>query len=307
MSIIDRCTDLVKEQFRKSDNKLISRMCITGEHLQLPYHYTPMVQVVADVMNWTVSLGSDFDTVVAIPRSGMIVGSIIATTFGKPLADPYTFANGRRWITKHALRHRADVDFYKSILLVDDGLGEGTQMQKSEAMIRELIPDIKIIKAVLYCTSENRELVDRYYKEISLNEYNQYQYNILHASSKSLACDMDGVLCEEYPVYPTEEEYIDWMKTVKPYKIPIYEIDCIITARPEKYRDITENWLKNHNVRYKRLYMIKGSEDIASFKTSILLKEKPYTYWESDPGLSRSIAKKTGIPTLCIRTGELYG
>lgn len=47
----------------------------------------------------------------------------------------------------------------------------------------------------------------------------------------------------------------------------LYDI-VISTGRPERYREVTHNWLKEHRVKYARLYM-RGSED---FRSAAMIK-----------------------------------
>ena len=157
--------NLLKECMKNSTNSLIAEVYTEGVKLKVPYHYTPMQKVTEDVMNWCQHMCSDFDTVVAIPRSGLIVGSMIATTFGKALSTPDLIVDDKKWMSKHSRINDADINFYKTIFLVDDGLGTGNQMRESERLIREHLPEIKIIKGVVYCCKETLSEVDRYYKK----------------------------------------------------------------------------------------------------------------------------------------------
>jgi len=119
---------------------------------------------------------------------------------------------------------------------------------------------------------------------------------------------MDGVLCEDPPRgYDRDETlYLKWIQSAKPYLIPAFEIDAIVTSRLEKYRPQTEAWLKKHDVQYKKLVMwdLDSKKDRngrnADHKAGILTGLKPDIFWESSMEQSQKIRKATGIPCLCI-------
>jgi len=78
------------------------------------------------------------------------------------------------------------------------------------------------------------------------------------------ACfDFDGVLCH----FPREDlssgkiDYKEFLKNAIPKFIPDYEIGAICTGRLEKYRKETEEWLKKHNVKYRKLLMVNATEE----------------------------------------------
>jgi hypoxanthine phosphoribosyltransferase len=291
----------VKEKMKNSRNPIIARIYIKTQKDNPKFHYTPITKIAEDTKEWSKTLSSDFDCVIAIPRSGLIVGSIIATLFGKPLSTPDQYILGNQWISSKG-DHRDKI--YNTVLLIDDSTGTGSQMKKNKELLQKHFPDLIIKTGALYSCKEHLEGIDHYFKTISILEANQFEFNIMHTKPGPIALDLDGVLCEEYPL---SHNYIEWMKEAKPYKIPLYEIDCIITARSELYKEITEEWLKKHSVKYKRLYMLPLNNTFTiDFKTRILLKEKPYVYLESNKQLSEIYAKRTGIRVICLENGEYY-
>ena len=155
-------------------------------------------------------------------------------------------------------------------------------------------------------------MVDLYHKVIAPPRV--YEWNILHRKIASywghgiLAVDMDGVLCANCPQGADDDEelYLEWIRTARPYLIPAFEVDVIVTCRLEKYRQQTEQWLKEHKVKYKKLCMWnipRKSErqgNFARFKINELLQLKPDMFWESAWAQSEKIWEETKIPTLCI-------
>jgi hypothetical protein len=131
---------------------------------------------------------------------------------------------------------------------------------------------------------------------------------MLHSKMGRLASDLDGVICEDCPpgVDGDEEKYRRWLTNAKPYLIPNFEFDTIISSRLEKYRAETEKWLQLHGVKYKELVLWnleskkerKGQH--AQHKVDYLLKIKPDMFWESSFWEAKEIWAKTSIPTLCV-------
>ena len=130
-----------------------------------------------------------------------------------------------------------------------------------------------------------------------------------------LASDMDGVLCEDCPpgVDKDRKLYFERVEKARPYLIPSFEIDVIVSNRLEKYRPLTEKWLKEHNVRYKELVLWdekSGNErngKFAQHKINALLKIKPDIFWESNFSQAREIWKATKIPVICTDRMVLIG
>ena len=273
-----------------------------------PYCHYSMSVIITDIFDWCDKLASDFDTVVAIPRSGMLIGSIISTYFGKPLSTPDMIIEGKQWISSESSLHEINLNFYGTILLVDDSLSSGKQMEKYAQLIQKYLPNKKIITAVLYKSKDSSYKLDRFYKEVPGKTLNHYDFSLMHQKlNLNLACDLDGILCKDY----AGQNYDDFLRNAIPHRIPIFQIDTIITARSEKHRKITEDWLKKYNVRYKNLYMLHENDNsdierVIKFKVKILLKERPDLYWESNDYLAKECFERTGIKTLCLENGHLY-
>ena len=246
--------------------------------------------------------------VVGIPRSGLLVASLIALKLGKPLTTPELITKNKYWIRKHVRRKTK----MQNILLVDDSITGGKTMKESLKLLRPYNKKLNITKAALIATEKSRGLVDLYYKIIPHPRI--FEWNLLHAKKGKLATDLDGVICENCPpgVDSNEELYINWIKTAKPYLIPAFEIDAIISCRLEKYRKETEDWLAKHNVRYKKLILwnIPSKQERkgrnAKYKIEALLKIKPDLFWESSFYEAKQIWKATKIPTLCVAKMTIF-
>ena len=262
-------------------------------------------------MEWIKTFPGQYDLIVGIPRSGMFIASIIALKLGKGLTTPELFREGKFWHSSF-IKEKLSFDQVKHVLLVDDAVDTGRAMSNALEVIQPMSEGITVTKASMIVREEVKPMVDLYHKVIAPPRV--YEWNILHRKIASywghgiLAVDMDGVLCADCPqgVDHDEELYLEWLKTARPYLIPAFEIDVIVSNRLEKYRLDTERWLKKHNVKYKKLYMwdipdkSERKDRFARHKIGHLLQLKPDMYWESSWAQSQKIWAETKIPTLCI-------
>ncbi len=74
---------------------------------------------------------------------------------------------------------------------------------------------------------------------------------------KIMIIDIDGCVCEHI-----DNEELQKMATAKPIQDSIKKINqwygeghfiCFFTAREEKHKKITENWLKKHGIKYHKI------------------------------------------------------
>jgi len=257
---------------------------------------------------WIKVFPISYDIIVGIPRSGLLVANIIASKLGKILTTPELFSQKIGWISTTITKKEE----YKNILLVDDSIYSGKTMEKALELLYSYRPNIKITKAVLIVNENSKNLVDLYYKVIPHPRI--FEWNLLHAKRGTIAIDLDGVVCENCPpgVDFNEDLYINWIKNAKPYLIPTFEIDFIVSCRLEKYRPSTEAWLCRHNVKYKELILWdipskdKREGRYAEYKIEQFLKIKPDMVWESNFSQAEKIWKATKIPTLCIDEMVLF-
>lgn len=100
-----------------------------------------------------------------------------------------------------------------------------------------------------------------------------------------IAFDMDGVLLPDYNKIPnlSEEEFFQQTIYAKPLINPIYEFD-VVTARLEKWRPITEAWLRQMK-RYPTNVFLKDTsteESPAEYKYRISKQQGYDIFVESD-------------------------
>jgi len=297
-----------------SNNKTVSKLYLRARNIErnitgTKYNFVTVDELVLWTTEWIKSFPNTYDVIVGIPRSGLLVANLIALKFGKPLTTPELFIRDHYWKSKLIDNKRQ----YKNILLVDDSITSGKTMEESLQLLRSYRENLNITKAALIATNDSKVLVDLYYKVIPHPRV--FEWNLLHSKKGKLVSDLDGVICENCPpgVDSNEELYTDWIKNAKPYLIPAFEIDAIVSNRLEKYHSDTEKWLAKHGVRYKELILwdIQSKQERdgkhAQRKIEVLLKIKPDMFLESSFAEAKQIWDATKISTLCIDEMILFG
>jgi len=267
-----------------------------------------------DIKRWIPELPDDLDLIVGIPRSGLLVANLLALYLNLPLTDVEGLCEGR--ILQAGRRCERDVDLSKKckVLVVDDSVASGFQMQHIKAQIKRHRLPHQIYYGALYVTPLGTKYVDFWYELIGLPRV--FEWNVMHSDILLKSCvDLDGVLCRD----PTEEEnddglkYMEFIKFVKPLIIPSKTIGYIVTTRLEKYRKETEEWLKRHRIKYNYLVMLnlpdkKTRQALgihAEFKAGFYKSKNTVLFIESSLSQAIEIAKISGKPVLCTETWEL--
>jgi uncharacterized HAD superfamily protein len=141
---------------------------------------------------------------------------------------------------------------------MDDSVMSGGAMARALKKFEAAKKSIKyeFIFGVIYASHEGIDKVHFYCEEI--NEMRVFQWNLFHHGIiiPNSCFDIDGVLCPDPEVDDDGSLYIEFISTAPLLYKPSVEIDTIVTTRLEKYRDITETWLRKNEIRYKRLVML---------------------------------------------------
>ncbi|MDY0386289.1 MAG: phosphoribosyltransferase family protein [Methanolobus sp.] len=266
---------------------------------------------IEDIIDWSnlfiKRFPEKYDLVIGIPRSGLAVANIVSLKLGLPLTTPDQYLNGKFWHSSLIEKKQ----HYEKILLIDDSVASGKSMQEAKELLSQHTDNITT--AGLIVTKESKSKVDLYYKVIE--QPRLFEWNIAHSKKGVLVSDLDGVICENCPPgYDSNENmYISWIREAKPYIIPSFEIDYIVTNRLEMYRQKTEEWLKMHDVKYKELIMwdLESKEQRnnqhAIRKTELIIEIMPDMVWESSRWESEEIFKNTHYPVLCFDDNLLFG
>lgn len=268
----------------------------------------------------------DIDFIVAIPRSGMLCASIIASHLNVPLIDINSFLEGKQPYGGIRLNQfNAHIKTGK-ILVVDDTCYNGKSMRETRAKIA-LYKDAekyKITYMVVYLEGSGGSNVDLYLEDVrpytnNFRDIVLYEWNILQHGemfTRMTLYDMDGVLCKNPPDERNESEYLSYIQTAPPMFIPRTRLGGICTYRLIKNKSVTEKWLKDNGVSYNNIFMFNANtwdERNRSgitpwqYKADIYTKDNRFKLFvESDDQQAQKIATISKKAVYCIESNKLY-
>lgn len=254
--------------------------------------------------------------IAGIPRSGFLPASICALWLNIPL---YTFNNKGEFsiLSANSSFGGKRMDSYKEtdgkILILDDTVYGGVAMQEAKSLIND-----EVIYGSLYVHPASKHVVDIFGRELEpphLLEWNFFNSSYI----ESCILDFDGILSPNVPYEKcqNEEDYIDYITNVEPFyhRIPrTYTCKGIVTARLEKYRDITEAWLEKHNIQYGflKMYPTERKEardsnhiiEAASFKAKEFTESGASFFVESEPAEAALIRSQAYRLVICPDEGK---
>lgn len=262
------------------------------------------------IMNSLEKIPTNIDIIVGIPRSGLIVSTLIAEYIGKPSTDlqSYIFGHDNIRMAKSSVAPETHIAEQKNVLLVDDGLGSGVSMQNAKNMILEHKPDTKITTLSIFVEPFATNKCDIYF-QVMRDQF--MPWSVLKRGIEMGCCDIDGVLTEDVPhEYDDDgEKYINFLKNQRPKFRPDRKINTLVTGRLEKYRGITEDWLRQHNVQYGQLIMCqcknnaeRAQQDMGRFKAEVFKRSGLPLFIESDfreAGVIKSLCPDKSV--FCVR------
>ena len=249
--------------------------------------------------------------VVGIPRSGMLPASMIALWLNLPLYS--VNRSGQLNILSASTNFGGKrMDKFLSgegkFLIVDDTMYAGTAIADFKSTFDE-----DAFYSVVYAHPDSKDKVDFFARELPpphLLEWNLFNCTYIEHA----LLDFDGIFCPNVPYEACQEEdkYIDYIKNVEPlyHRIPKTRCKGIVTARLEKYRSITEDWLRRNGIEYGFLKMFPTEdeakrdknhvEESSSFKSKIFAQSIDAKFFvESEIAEAVLIRKKSGKFVIC--------
>jgi hypothetical protein len=271
--------------------------------------------LIRDTYRLSRKLPPDVDIVVGMARSGLMPAALLASHLHLPLyaaSSEHVVPVGGGW-RPTMLRPRR-----KRVLLVDDTVCTGTTMGIVTPWVRVAFPQATVETAAVYATPETAHLLTYLFEQLPLPHY--LEWNFFNSGYISAAAfDLDGLLFED--IAPEDDDdgprYVAAIQAQRPLHLPRRQpIPAIVTARLEKYRDMTVDQLQRYGIAVVKLLMgpWKDSEerDWRSYAV-VQWKAEQYTnspltlFVESDPRQAESIANFTGKPVLCPTAGRVFG
>ncbi len=260
----------------------------------------------------------DIDLIVGIPRSGMIPAYTIALYMNRLVTDLETFLAGGT--VGHGERktqgeQRAVLAQAAHILLVDDSYATGISLEKTLARIEASGYRGRITTYVGVVVPSNAHKVDLY--GIAMPLPRVFEWNAMHHGIVEQACfDMDGLLCID-PIPEQNDDgarYREFLLNAPVRFTPTGKIPHIVSARLEKYRPETEEWLRKNGVEYGELHLVdlptaaerQRLRAHVPHKAGVYRKTNTDLFFESEPHQAEAIARESGKPVLCTDTMTLY-
>lgn len=281
--------------------------------------YRTVAQLDDAVVSWLATLPQDVDIVAGVPRSGLLVASLLALHLNVPMTDVAGLIEGR--VIQSGARYRGtDPRSFlarpRHVLVIDDSVCSGAQMRIVKERIANAALPHRISFAAVYMAPEARleGHVDLYRELVPMPRV--FEWNLMHGTVLANSCmDIDGVLCRD----PTDLEnddgarYHRFLRETTALMLPTSQVGWLVTSRLEKYRALTEEWLARHKVQYRELRMMqypdmaarRAARAYAQFKAGIYTETGAWLFVESDPALAAHIANLSGRAVFCTETREM--
>lgn len=278
-----------------------------------------------DAFKLSSMIPSDVKAIVGVARSGMTPANIVATMLHLPLLAVRQTLNdvvpvGNGW--RMGGNNHVGINKFDKVAVIDDTSMTGNSYRAIDNLLRDTFNDY--VTCSVYVNPLATKKPDIYVHELPwphLLEWNLFN-SVL---SPNCATDFDGVLCHDCASWQDDDgvQYEAFLKNAIPKylsrKVPI---PLIVTARIEKYRKQTVDWLERHNVQFEKLVMHpakslreRRKNDIAAFKAHHFEewakrhkpRPKPLMFIESDDHQAKAINAITGRLVICPSTVEVYG
>lgn len=251
----------------------------------------------------------DIDLIVGIPRSGLIVSTLMAEYTNLPSTDLFSYLNGveNYKLNQGSYAPSTSISTAANILLVDDAMGYGITMERAKMMILQKCPTIHVTTCVPFVESYSINKVDIYFM-VMKDQF--FPWSVIKRGISDAMVDIDGVLTEDVPAQFDDDgsAYINFLTNQRPKIRPDRKINTLVTGRLAKYRDITVNWLNSHNVQFGELIMCplttkqeRDRSDMGRFKGEIFAASSCPLFIESDFKEASTIKiMNTNKPVYCM-------
>lgn len=253
-------------------------------------------QLSKDILTLVTKLPEDLVAIVGVARSGLVVGSQIASYLHLPLYSLDIFTEELvRCGSGYRLKDHKEAE--GKYLVVDDTV---TTYQTMSA-VKEVFTKFNkpFITGTVYVTPGNEDKVDYFVDQLAPPHYLEWSFFNNHFNDVT-SFDMDGVICEDVE-YAT---FIEKLDDLAPKHLPRYKPITIITGRPESLRERTLIWLTKYGVKVKELIMSNCVHDITSIAKFKAEQIKSKIYVESCMEQAKIIKKmRPELTVICLDRG----
>jgi len=267
-----------------------------------------------DIVDFSDSLkGKGYDAVIGVPRSGLVVASQMSIRMGLPLYSigeygPIYLGGGLR------VRKRKPSSNPEKALLVEDSSASGSSIREAIKWMDDAFSEWGTKTAAIYCTEKQLPHIDETYRTLELPHWFEWNliWNQVVMQGLKVGVDFDGILCPDFA--PDEDDdgwkYLEKMKNIRCLVPQGTHVYAIITARMEKYRPFTEDWLRKHGITYQHLIMGKWESNeerqqhcMGTYKAEHCDKLGVGMYIESCPRQAKVIKSLRSHAVLCPALG----
>lgn len=265
---------------------------------------------------------ADVDLIVGIPRSGMIAALMLAELMHKRVADLDTFLQGGTMACGGRGGLIPPSPYTTKVLILDDTCYRGNSMTKTKERLKFLSSYYTFIYACVYTDgADAKRFVDIYFDDIAGKGGDGlvlYEWNAFHHYPDIMLktmWDIDGLMCREPPEDSNRDAYEAYLPEAIPMVLPTTTVGAVVTYRLEKYRAVTEEWLRRHGVTYRQLVMFPANDardrnatcSPEMWKAGIYRDaEWAQLFYESSDWQAQMIQELSGKPVLAYDSGRAY-
>lgn len=311
----ERCTLTNSDQEVWKEFGITAASCETCRSKSIRPRFITTADLMEDVKRLVAMLPDDITSVVGVARSGMNVATLLAMMLHLPLSalrpehqDIVPLGHGWR------LEEGAPVREGRS-LVVDDVVMTGNSFSNISDTVERLLPNA--LTAAIYVNPAAGCKPDMWVVDLPWPHF--LEWNLFNGvMSPVLAVDFDGILCRDCE--PEEDDdgvrYAEFLRSATPkFLSRRLTLPLIVTARLERYRELTVAWLQRWNIRCQRLVMgpwgslrerqiesvidLKAEEFRRFMRDSARGSPKPPVFVESDPHQAEQIFHRTGGVVIC--------
>ena len=264
--------------------------------------------------------------IVGIPRSGVMAAVMVSEEIhvGTCSLAEFMLANGQEYVFwrhgKRPIKHNDN----GPIIIMEDTCWHGS-MKRSVDMLRNAFPNETFISCCIYLEGPcdiycpDIHLVDIRKEALSDPEHPiaLYFHNILDSYFNNLYLyDIDGVICLNPPQDTDIEAYEDYLMHPTPLHIPSTPSGNPLTFcsyRLNKYRKLTEDFLKSQNIHVRDIIMYnaetiteRNKVSPGTYKGHVYRNSNFKLFIESNDKEAQEICKVSGKPVYCFETGRMY-
>jgi len=258
-------------------------------------YYRSIADLNDAVVNWLARLPADLDLVVGIPRSGLLVASLISLYRGLPMTDLDGFIEGRLLEAPgRAVPTPLAHDRPLSVLVVDDSVYSGKELLRTRTRLREAALPHRIQLGAVYVRPARRRAVDLYAEVVP--HPRAFEWNLMHHPYLAMSClEIDGVLCPapDPATLADPAARLHHAAMVDPTVRPTTRLGWLVSSRPEGLRDATEGWLARHGIACCGLSLAPPGETPeaeAARKAAAYRRARAWLFLEGDGAMAGRVA-----------------